>query len=1144
MALGNGNFGTGGTGGTISGGGTGVADDLTTTETNTLLSLKPDGLGGVTWSEDLTGSGGAGDLSLYLPTTEIAGLTGNLQGQITSNDSDITGLRTDVDAISADLDTHEADTSIHLTSSTLAGVALSAGADDSLNVQADESTITVIGGVVADGSTNASTTDVTTIGFAYATSFNGGGSEAYRAFDEIYNNYNWISLTSESLPQSVGQDFGVGNEKVINKVRLTGRLSNSGGDGSPINIKVRGSTDFSSWTDLTDVADVGVSPTDPATFGAWVTFVNDVAYRYVEIQVISSDGNSYAAICEIQMVEAETTQTQLSVTSSLQSTIASALQPSDIVSLTNDVATISGDLDTHEADLTIHYTQTAISISASQIVDLPATATIETITTSETATALVLKPDGTGGVEWGIDVTSSGAGGSAVEDLTTTETNDVLVLKPDGIGGVVWAVDLSGGDATDLSNYLTTPEIAGLTGDLQTQITDHEADSSIHFTQGSISITESQISDHGNYAEVSLVANISGDLQTQITTNDSDITGLRTDVDTVSGDFDIHVANSDIHYTVESINISASQIVDLPATTVSNIGISGFGLYKQTVGDDLQFKNIDGDIHDFIEVLDDVASDSLQIGLSDNAKNMMRFSTGALLEQTEVLLTSDGVNTITLSVGKAGGAGDLTAIFGDGFHLWETTTPVTIDIPEGTRSAPLTYYVYLLNNSGVLTLTRSAVSFPTTSEYCPIATVVVASAVLVDSEGAYKLHAWVDHMSSSVNNGHLSHLNEWIRAQPATWIDGVATTLVGSGTASITLATASGNVRQLHDHSFPAFVANSVMYAINNVNDPYQQETLLSSFNTLDDGTTTVGNNKFTNLVVWGVVSEADTHATLFVNLPSGEFSNINDAKNDAGKLTNYTIPSDYVGTGFLISKVTLKISGSNFIVSDEVDLRGQIPSVLTSSGNSIATTIENITTTETTTTLVLKPDGIGGVEWGIDMTSSGGGSVAEDLTTSETNTDLVLKPDGIGGVTWTADLSGNEFDDSNVVHLTGAESISGQKTFEDVIVHNANLIPGVTTLVGTSGFDVDAEASREFALTLTENAILNNPTNATDGMKLLVKIKQDGTGNHVLSLDTQYKEGDLAFSITALSGASTYAGFQFDNSVTQWNLIALQGGF
>jgi hypothetical protein len=60
---------------------------------------------------------------------------------------------------------------------------------------------------------------------------------------------------------------------------------------------------------------------------------------------------------------------------------------------------------------------------------------------------------------------------------------------------------------------------------------------------------------------------------------------------------------------------------------------------------------------------------------------------------------------------------------------------------------------------------------------------------------------------------------------------------------------------------------------------------------------------------------------------------------------------------------------------------------------------VDSLPTSETDSSLVLRPDGEGGVEW--DAESAGGVSEITDLPTSESDQSLFLRPDGSGSVEW-----------------------------------------------------------------------------------------------------------------------------------------------
>lgn len=317
---------------------------------------------------------------------------------------------------------------------------------------------------------------------------------------------------------------------------------------------------------------------------------------------------------------------------------------------------------------------------------------------------------------------------------------------------------------------------------------------------------------------------------------------------------------------------------------------------------------------------------------------------GAILESPVVDVTSDGA-TITCSVEKFGG-GDLTLVFSDGFHDWDTSPADTVTLTAGSDTSPQINYVYFLNSTD--TLTASTVSWPAT-EHAPLATVLCQSAASLQTYGAYKVHAWTDHIVSSNEMGHIAHLNEWIRSQNATYNSGVAQTLTitpnGGAPDNVIFTTAAGVVLQLHDHVFPAFSGTPDLYTVNDSGTAYNRITDLNALLTDSSGGSMSG--RFFSLVIWGVVSEDTGDCKLMVNLPSGTYGTAATLGTDLNKYSDYTIPANFKGTGFLISQLNLRhqVTASGTWTSiEEIDLRGLIPSISAGGSTAFPTEFEDNT--------------------------------------------------------------------------------------------------------------------------------------------------------------------------------------------------------
>ncbi len=78
-----------------------------------------------------------------------------------------------------------------------------------------------------------------------------------------------------------------------------------------------------------------------------------------------------------------------------------------------------------------------------------------------------------------------------------------------------------------------------------------------------------------------------------------------------------------------------------------------------------------------------------------------------------------------------------------------------------------------------------------------------------------------------------------------------------------------------------------------------------------------------------------------------------------------------------------------------------------------------------------------------------------------------------------------------------------------------------VTTLTDAASVATDASLGNHFRLTTTQNFTLSNPTNPTDGQRVVWEIIQDGTGSRTITLDTKFQLGSDISSVTLTTTAS-----------------------
>ncbi len=321
--------------------------------------------------------------------------------------------------------------------------------------------------------------------------------------------------------------------------------------------------------------------------------------------------------------------------------------------------------------------------------------------------------------------------------------------------------------------------------------------------------------------------------------------------------------------------------------------------------------------------------------------SQLDFFNGSILETTRIVVTSNGT-TVTLALDQSGG-GDLTLIFSDGFTTFDTTPAVTVSLTPGSDTSPQTNYVYILQSTKTLTVSTSG--WPS-EEHAPIAIVILQSAATTQTENALVVHLWHDHVQGSDEQGHYSHIGRWIRQHSATWESGVAQTLTITTNAGVPdevdFATTAGEVYQMHLHTVPAFdtATGTNVHVVNDSVSPYTPVTDLADLLTDSAGGSMSG--KYFNLVLWASVSEGTPETHLFVNLPSGSYNKEGDALDDVSGFTDFTIPDDFKGTAFLISRLTLRhqvASGGTWTSERETDLRGLIPNLVAGGGTSAITT-------------------------------------------------------------------------------------------------------------------------------------------------------------------------------------------------------------
>lgn len=293
--------------------------------------------------------------------------------------------------------------------------------------------------------------------------------------------------------------------------------------------------------------------------------------------------------------------------------------------------------------------------------------------------------------------------------------------------------------------------------------------------------------------------------------------------------------------------------------------------------------------------------------------------------------------TVTLTFQKEGW-GDMDLIFSTWQVTVDCTPALTIALTAWSDVSPTENWVYITKAAPTV-LTKSTVWFPTWEEFFPVWRYLVESAATVATYWLYKAHQWTDHIwKDTTSNWHISHIDDWIRQQPATWSSWALCTPTLTTAASpdtLTIWVSSWVVYQLHTHNTPAFDSATAWttalttFFIPNHTTAYTPWKDLYNFKLTSWWVAATSNDRI-SWVVWGCVDETDVNYKIFVNLPSWFYWTDAAAIADSSKYTNYNIPAAYAGCWFLIAKLTYKYSNAwwwGLTLVENVDLRGQFPS-------------------------------------------------------------------------------------------------------------------------------------------------------------------------------------------------------------------------
>jgi hypothetical protein len=104
----------------------------------------------------------------------------------------------------------------------------------------------------------------------------------------------------------------------------------------------------------------------------------------------------------------------------------------------------------------------------------------------------------------------------------------------------------------------------------------------------------------------------------------------------------------------------------------------------------------------------------------------------------------------------------------------------------------------------------------------------------------------------------------------------------------------------------------------------------------------------------------------------------------------------------------------------------------------------------------------------------------------------------------------------------------------------------GAISLTDAATITTDASTGSVFYVTIAASRTLANPTNPTDGQKIMYRIKQGGAGSFSLTYGSQFRfSTDLPQpSLTATAGKTDRLAFEYNAADTKWDCIGVSRGY
>jgi hypothetical protein len=112
-----------------------------------------------------------------------------------------------------------------------------------------------------------------------------------------------------------------------------------------------------------------------------------------------------------------------------------------------------------------------------------------------------------------------------------------------------------------------------------------------------------------------------------------------------------------------------------------------------------------------------------------------------------------------------------------------------------------------------------------------------------------------------------------------------------------------------------------------------------------------------------------------------------------------------------------------------------------------------------------------------------------------------------------------------------------------DISARSVRVLPVALTVISNTA-STNASQSSLFTLTLTGNTTLATPTNGFSGQRIVYRLRQDGTGNKLLTLSSGFRSGPVTVTLSTAANTTDYLGVIYNEFDNKWDVLALNKGY